>query len=112
MNEQTPKDESKAAVGQSALNVELGSVVWEETTHCEGEDTLYACNLEDGGRITVLDRMTGYGNGIRDVESGYRNKDGKFWLASGGFDVRSNADFTATQAIEWIKKNANTCIDA
>lgn len=103
---------SKADEGQSRLTVGLGSLVWTETTHCEGEDTLYACNLEDGGCITVLDRMTGYGNEIRDVESGYRNKDGKFWLASGNFDVRSNADFTVTQAIEWIKKNANTCIDA
>lgn len=112
MNTETPQEPSTTECAASGLTVGLGSLVWAETTHCEGENTLYACNLEDGGRITVLDRMTGYGNGIRDVESGYRNKDGKFWLASGGFDVRSNADFTVTQAIEWIKKNANTCIDA
>lgn len=112
MNTETAPEADTPEGAASELNAGLGSVVWDETTHNEGDDTLYACNLEDGGRITVLDRMTGYGNGIRDIESGYRNKDGKFWLASGNFDVRRNVDFTVKQAIEWIKKNANTCIDA
>jgi len=61
------------------------------------------------GSLTVLDRMTGYG--VRDIESGYREPDsGKFWLASGGYDVRSICPTTMKEAIEYVKRNANTCI--
>ena len=60
------------------------------------------------GSLTVLNRLTGFG--WRDIESGYRDTDGKFWLASGGFDVRESGAETMQQAIEWVKKNANTCV--
>lgn len=60
------------------------------------------------GSITVLNRRTGFGH--RDVETGYRDPDGLFWLASGGCDVRSAGCETVGAAIEWVKKNANTCV--
>ena len=60
------------------------------------------------GSITVLDRMTGFGT--RDIETGYRDNSGKFWLASGGYDVRESGVKTMREAISWIKEKANTCI--
>lgn len=60
------------------------------------------------GSLTVLDRMTGFG--YRDVETGFRDKDGKFWLASGSYDVRHSGSKTLGDAIEWIKRNANNCV--
>ena len=57
------------------------------------------------GSITVLDRMTGFG--FRDTETGYRAPDGKFWLASGGFDIRDRLPLMIGEAIDAIKKNAN-----
>jgi hypothetical protein len=63
----------------------------------------------DLGSITVLDRLTGYGMGMRDIETGYRAMDGKFWLASGGFDIREKNCATIQDAIDCIKANANNC---
>lgn len=62
-------------------------------------------------RITVLDRETGWGYGVRDIESGYKDEEGKFWLASGNFDIRCYCDKYASfkEAAELIKRNANTC---
>lgn len=62
------------------------------------------------GTITVLDRETGYGGGMRDVETGYRDKEGNFWLASCDCDVTKSDVKTFGEAIEWIKKRANTCV--
>ena len=61
------------------------------------------------GSITVLDRVTGYGGGMRDTETGYRGPDGKFWLASGWFDIRTKNCKTIAEAIDCIKRNANNC---
>lgn len=61
------------------------------------------------GSLTVLDRMTGYGYGIRDTETGYRDTNGEFWLASCGVDVRDSGCKTIGEAILWIKARANTC---
>jgi len=60
------------------------------------------------GSLTVLRRMTGYG--FSDVETGYRDADGKFWLASGNCDVRTSNAETIGEAIEWVKRWSNTCI--
>jgi len=60
------------------------------------------------GSITILDRMTGFG--WRDIETGFRDPAGKFWLASGGFCIRDFPDLTVSEAIAKIKENANTCI--
>jgi hypothetical protein len=60
------------------------------------------------GSLTVVDRMTGFG--WRDTETGYRDVDGKFWLASGMFDVRESGAKTVEEAIKWVKDNANNCV--
>ena len=60
------------------------------------------------GNLTVLDRMTGFG--YRDTETGYRDMEGNFWLASGMQDVRKSDATTMQEAINWVKKNANSCI--
>lgn len=62
------------------------------------------------GSITVLDRLTGFSGGIRDIETGYRDMTGNFWLASGMQDVRDASVQTVGEAIAWIKSHANTCI--
>jgi len=61
------------------------------------------------GTITVLDRMTGYGCGAMDTETGFRDMAGNFWLATGRMDVRRAGCKTFGDAIQWIKDNANTC---
>lgn len=60
------------------------------------------------GSITVLDRRTGYGH--RDTETGYRDKEDKFWLASGNINVITSGAKTVGEAIDWIKARANTCV--
>ena len=60
------------------------------------------------GSLTVLDRMTGFG--YRDVETGYRDVNGCFWLASGNCNVITSGAKTLGEAIAWVKENANTCI--
>ena len=69
-------------------------------------DRFWLVQLTNGSQLTVLDRMTGYGDGIRDIETGYRNKAGAFWLASGGFDVREYEDCTYADAIKILKRRA------
>jgi len=81
---------------------------------CGGTDTLYFAYYA-GYRITVLDRLTGFGDGnIRDIETGlkdYRIKsDDNFWLASGNFNIRNFNNLTVEDAIKKIKENANTVI--
>jgi hypothetical protein len=44
------------------------------------------------------------------TETGYRDPEGKFWLASGSLDVRNFGVFTVGEAIEWVKDRANTCV--
>lgn len=67
-----------------------------------------------GYRITVLNRMTGFGCGQRDIETGLKDyrldPANDFWLASGMFDIRQFGDLTIEQAIEKIKENANTVV--
>jgi hypothetical protein len=72
-----------------------------------GSDVQYALHT-DIGSLTVLDRMTGFG--YRDVETGFRDPEGRFWLASGNQDVRWSGVKTLGEAIEWVKNNENTCI--
>ena len=70
------------------------------------EDILLAAKT-DIGRISVLDRMTGYG--YRDIETGFTDADGKFWLASGQFDIREYPELPIEDAIALIKQRANEC---
>ena len=60
------------------------------------------------GSLTVVDRLTGFG--WRDVETGYRDTSGEFWLASGNQDVTMSGAKTMGEAIEWVKERANTCL--
>ncbi len=76
------------------------------TKHCES-DYLHAVNLDDGSRITVLDRETGRGYGTRDIETGYSDPECKFCLASGGFDIRNSGDISVEEAIKLIKEASN-----
>lgn len=57
-------------------------------------------------KITVLDRTTGYIGEPRDVETGYTDEDGNFWLVNGDFDIRRWPDLTIVEAIEKIKEHA------
>ena len=61
------------------------------------------------GILTIVCRITG--SGMNDIETGYREPEtGKFWLASGGFDVRETRNQTMQACIDWVKDNANTCV--
>jgi len=91
-----------------SLVMHLTFEIWNERP----DDLLVGARLSDGGKITVLDRMTGWGYGVRDIETGYRDKDNKFWLASGNFDIREFPGLTISEAIEKIKLYANTCLGA
>jgi hypothetical protein len=76
-------------------------------TLLDGEaDILFAAKTDLGG-ITVLDRMTGYGH--RDTETGFKDADGEFWLASGQFDIRAYPELPVEDAITLIKERANEC---
>jgi hypothetical protein len=89
------------------LNCKLSSLPFTEKNVMDS-DISYGLHLYIGS-ITVLDRMTGYSGGIRDIETGFRDPYGKFWLASGNFDIRTFENITIREAIELIKKNSNTC---
>jgi hypothetical protein len=83
---------------------------WQHETLCEGEDHLFSANIDGVGRLTVLDRLTGYGWSVRDTETGFCDTGGKFWLASGMFDIRNYPDLTIEEAVTKVKQWANTCI--
>lgn len=90
-------------------NKTIGELPFEDVTSewdRQQENAQYA-HHDEWGSITVLDRMTGFG--YRDVETGFRDPDGKFWLASGNFSIRGFPELTVTEAIAKIKENANTC---
>jgi hypothetical protein len=87
--------------------MKINDIEWEEW-HKTDEDRLVGFKLRDGSKITVLDRMTGFG--FRDIETGYKDKNKKFWLASGDFDIRRFGELSISKAIDKIKENANVCI--
>ena len=86
--------------------MQVKDLTWRESVSSYDRDTLYTTDI-DSGRITVLDRMTGFG--YRDIETGYKDKDCLFWLASGNFDIREYPKYSIEEAIELIKVNANIC---
>ena len=88
--------------------MKIKDITWREW-HKSKDDTLIGYESEYG-KITVLDRMTGFGDGIRDIETGFKANDGDFWLASGMFDIRDCPELTIPEAIEKIKEHANTCV--
>lgn len=85
-------------------------------------DNLFIADFGHWGRLTVLDRETGYSSTYgfgraRDTETGYRDfflpSTCDFWLASGDFDIR---DFITIEGVEIdgviavVKRYANTVI--
>jgi hypothetical protein len=72
-------------------------------------DACYRHYQPDGGRISVLDRMTGFG--WRDVETGYRCPSGQWFLASGGYDIRDHLHELGSdeEMTQWVIDRANTC---
>lgn len=88
-----------------AFSKELFYTVYEATAYYETSQWAFHSNL---GSLTVIDKNRGYGN--HDMETGYRDPEGKFWLASVGQDVRLSGVATVGDAIEWVKARANTCV--
>jgi len=75
------------------------------------EVELWHHSLMCGGAISVQHRLTGYGYGQWDEETGYRSPCGQFWLASGGWDIRDHLhEFDSEEGmIQWVIKRANNC---
>lgn len=73
-------------------------------------DERFTHHQPDGGRITVVDRMTGFG--WRDIETGYRCPSGQFWLASGNCDIRDHlGEFNSDDDMAaWVISRANNCM--
>ena len=111
-NQDEPTNPSLEQVGCDALLTQkIGELEFKEVEinqyfKTQKLDALSAHHAE-WGSITVLDRMTGFG--WRDVETGFKDPDGRFWLASGNFSIRMFPDLTVKEAIAKIKENANTC---
>lgn len=74
-------------------------------------DTVVRAFLPTGWIVSVLDRMTGFG--YRDTETGLLCLGtGRFWLASGHFDIRNHLHEVSSEdeLVELIQRNANTCL--
>ena len=91
----------------TALTQKLADLVFKDVPMYEPGDSQQAHHAP-WGSITVVHRMTGFG--WRDVETGFCDPDGVFWLATGNFDIRNFPDLSISEAIELIKESANTCI--
>jgi len=107
---ETTEDKDRVIAKLKSL---IADAVWKKTSLIYN-DILASIYLEDGSRITILDRMTGFGGGQRDTETGYKDAKGDFWLASGMFDIRDeqyckDKPLTVEAAVALIKRNANTC---
>ena len=100
----TEKNAQLEAGLASDLNRELGGVTWKVKNMNNGY-ILHTLLLVDDTVITVLD--CGF-----DIETGFRDRDGNFWLVSGDFDIRRSESLNITEAIDLIKTNANNCIAA
>ena len=87
--------------------MKVKDIEWKELHY--SENILYSYDFE-GGRLTILDRETGWEFSSRDIETGYKDSQGKFWLASGGYDVRDYPESTIEEAIAFVKRFATTCV--
>lgn len=102
--ETAPRDGSAILIYEDIMKIK--DIEWEEW-HKNEDNYLLGFVLLDGGQISILDRMTGYG--FRDIETGYKDKNKNFWLASGDFDIRKFSDLSIDEAINKIKVNA--CVE-
>ena len=87
--------------------MQIKDIEWSIDTYCDGDNTLYTYHFNNQ-RITVLERLTGYG--VRVIATEYRDESDNFRLVSGGFDIRDYPELSREEAILKIKQNANTCI--
>lgn len=73
------------------------------------DETAWMHRLMNGGVITVVERLTGFG--WWDVETGYRSPCGQFWLAAGDQDIRDHlSDFDSEDGMcQWVIDRANVC---
>jgi hypothetical protein len=104
----TTKNKNEITIHRDmTVDTPFDSSLFQTRTISEPKDKNYvfSCNL---GTFTVLDRMTG--SGYRDIETGWRDSDNTFWLATNGIDVRQSGAKTIGEAIQWVKDNANACI--
>lgn len=100
-------EEESLVIDENFHEVNMSNKFFEELGEDPNIQFAFHCNL---GSITVLDRMTGFGFGVRDTETGYRDPDGKFWLASGMFNIRDHMPMQFADAVKLIKQNANNCV--
>ena len=87
-------------------NTKMSTLEFHQVLPSFEDDPQYALHT-NLGTLTVVNRITGFG--CSDIETGYRSPDGKFWLASGDYDVRDLASATIGEAIQWVKERANNC---
>ncbi len=105
MTMKTPETKAEVA-SRDLLAQKVGDLEFKEVPMEPHGDRQYAHHA-DWGSLTVLDRMTGFG--YRDVETGFRDPDGRFWLAAGNFSIRMFPELTVKEAIAKVKENANIC---
>lgn len=105
------KENDTNAGAQAVANTAMLDLDLFEVIDKDDDNKMKILRLGGVSCITILDRLTGWGCGdVRDVETGYKDHDGKFWLASGNFDVTKQGCVTVDNAITLIKANANTCV--
>lgn len=87
-----------------------GYTTTDEAYDGQPESICWYHGLPCGGVISVVSRMTGYG--WRDIETGYCSACGKFWLASGGYDIRRHLDELESDEdmARWVMVRANNCV--
>lgn len=80
----------------------ISEIEWtEKDTH---GDILRAFHF-DLGRITVLDRMTGFG--YRETETAFTPKSSALFYLAQGFDIREYPEMSLVDAVELIKEKAS-----
>lgn len=89
------------------MSKKIKDLKWNEIEFKHLDETLFTYHSPGVGRFTVVDRMTGFG--WRDIETGFKDLHGRFWLASGNFDIREFSDKSIVDAANLIKKFSNTC---
>lgn len=92
------------------LNQKVCDLNFTEKQYPESETISYHSIIDGIGTISILDRMTGFSFYGRDIETGFKDINGTFWLASfQRFDIRDYPDMNVIKAIHEIKKRSNTC---
>lgn len=93
--------------------------------HVAVDCVLFVYDAGHHGRLSVLDRETGFSWGIRDTESGFtdtyspwRHTMHNFWLASGQCDIihelshgeRRRCGMAWDEAVDWVMRRSGTVV--